>query len=454
MNTRLKIRLTFLGIIAIVVLASFICYPKILNTFFQKLGIEYQNPFKIHLGLDLQGGTHLIYQADLSKIDSSEQKVSMEGVRDVIERRVNAFGISEPVVQIAQKNRLIVELAGVKNINQAIKMIGETPYLEFEEEITWEEMKKEIEASGQPLPEKQPQGPYFKPTSLTGRHLKRADVSFDPNTHKPIVNLEFNDEGKKLFAEITERNVGELVAIYLDHLPISVPVVQEPIRDGKAIISGGTFEGPEGFKEAKTLAQRLNAGALPVPIKLISQQTVGASLGKISLEKSFFAAIVGLITLSLFMILYYRLPGLLAVISLGIYILIVISLFKLIPVTLTLAGIAGFILSIGMAVDANVLIFERMKEEMRADKPLTSAIEDGFARAWTSIRDSNLSTLIICLILFYFGTSIVEGFALTLGIGILVSMFSAIIITRTFLRIIAMTRISEHKRLFGSRIIE
>jgi preprotein translocase subunit SecD len=264
-----------------------------------------------------------------------------------------------------------------------------------------------------------------------------------------MVGLEFNDEGKKLFAEITERNVGKLVAIYLDHLPISVPVVNEVIRDGRAVISGGSFEGAEGLKEAKLLAQRLNAGALPVPIKLISQQSVGASLGKASLDKSFFAAIVGLIVLSLFMILYYRLPGLLAVFSLGIYIMIVISLFELIPITLTLAGIAGFILSIGMAVDANVLIFERMKEELRAGKPLSLAIEEGFVRAWTSIRDSNISSLIICLILFYFGTSIIEGFALTLGIGILISMFSAIIITRTFLRIIGGTRIGKYGILFG-----
>ena len=449
MNNRLKIRFTLLGIIAIAVLSGYACYPKIFDMPLKKLGIEYQNPLKIHLGLDLQGGTHLIYQADLSKIDSNEQKVSMEGVRDVIERRVNAFGISEPVVQISQKNRLIVELAGVKDIGQAIKMIGETPYLEFEEEISWEEIKKQIEAAGQPLPEKEPQGPFFQPTSLTGRHLKRADVSFDPQTHKPMVSLEFNDEGKKLFAEITERNVGKLVAIYLDHLPISVPVVNEPIRDGKAVISGGSFEGAEGLKEAKLLAQRLNAGALPVPIKLISQQSVGASLGKASLDKSFFAAIVGLIVLSLFMIIYYRLPGLLAVFSLGIYIMIVVSLFELIPITLTLAGIAGFILSIGMAVDANVLIFERMKEELRLGKPLTLAIEEGFVRAWTSIRDSNISSLIICLILFYFGTSIIEGFALTLGIGILISMFSAIIITRTFLRIIGGTRIGKYGRLFG-----
>jgi len=444
MNNRKKIWLTFLGILVIGILAGLVSWPKGPDISIHKWGIDYDKELKIHLGLDLQGGTHLVYQADLSQIKEKDYSEAMEGVRDVIERRVNMFGVSEPVIQIAQKDRLIVELAGVKDISKAIKMIGDTPSLDFREEISEEELKEIIKSSGQEVPKEMPSGPYFKPTGLSGKQLNRADISFDPQTHEPEVILEFNDEGKKLFAEITERNVQKIVAIYLDNVPISTPVVQEPIRDGRAVISGKFT-----LDEAKLLVRRLNAGALPVPIKLISQQTIGASLGKDSLQKSLLAGIIGLIILAFFLIIYYRLPGLLAVIALGLYILIVISLFKLIPVVLTLAGTAGFILSIGMAVDANVLIFERMKEELRSGKSLGVAIEEGFKRAWSSIRDSNASTLIVCAILFGFGTGLIKGFALTLGIGIVMSMFSAIIITRTFLRIFATAKMEKRLWLFG-----
>jgi preprotein translocase subunit SecD len=242
--------------------------------------------------------------------------------------------------------------------------------------------------------------------------------------------LEFNDEGKTLFAEITKRNVGKPVAIYLDNSPISVPRVNEPITDGRAVISGNF-----SIQDAKLLAQRLNAGALPVPVQLVSQQTVGATLGGESLKQSLFAGMIGLIAVAFFMILFYRLPGLFAVVALLIYGVIVLFLFKYIPVTLTLSGIAGFLLSIGMAVDANVLIFERMKEEVRDGKPLDLSIQEGFKRAWSSIRDGNLSTLITCFILAWFGTSMIRGFAITLSVGILVSMFSAIVITRQFLKV-------------------
>ncbi len=397
----------------------------------------YTKPFK--LGLDLQGGTHLVYEADMSKIEPSDRENALEGVRDVIERRVNLFGVSEPVVQVDMSGghyRLIVELAGVKNVADAIKMIGKTPFLEFKEERSKAETDKILAA--------QKEGkmlgidPYFKSTGLDGRMLKRADVQFSQSMGEPEVVFQLNSEGKKLFAQITKRNVGKKVAIYLDGLPISVPVVNEEINSGEARITGNFT-----IDKAKELAQRLNAGALPVPIKLISQQTVGASLGKISLDKSLKAGILGFILVALFMVLYYRLPGFLAVLSLGVYGIFILALFKLFSVTMTLAGIAGFILSVGMAVDANVLIFERMKEELKKGKNLGNAMEEGFRRAWSSIRDGNISTLITAFILYGVGVSFVKGFALTLSIGVLTSMFTAVVFTRQLLILIAGTRINK-----------
>ncbi|MBT5338568.1 protein translocase subunit SecD [Candidatus Falkowbacteria bacterium] len=301
-----------------------------------------------------------------------------------------------------------------------INKTEERPIIEYD--VAQVQIKKMVETEILP-----PQEPW-KNTELTGKHLKNARVEFDPNTNFPEVALVFNDEGKDLFAEVTKRNVGKPVAIFLDGEPISVPRVNEQISGGEAIITGD-FD----IQEAKLLSQRLNAGALPVPIDLISQQTVGASLGADSLQKSLFAGIVGLILVALFMIIYYRLPGLLAVLALLIYGVIILFIFKAIPVTLTLAGIAGFILSVGMAVDANVLIFERLKEELRMGKPLGTAIDEGFKRAWTSIRDGNVSTLITCFILAWFGTSMIKGFAITLGIGVILSMFSAVVVTRQLL---------------------
>ncbi|MEK7516348.1 MAG: protein translocase subunit SecD, partial [Patescibacteria group bacterium] len=276
-----------------------------------------------------------------------------------------------------------------------------------------------------------PSSPW-RATGLGGKQLESASVIFDPTTGEPQVSLNFNSEGKALFAEITTRNVGKLLAIFLDGQPISIPRVSEPITGGSAIVSG-TFD----IREAKLLAQRLNAGALPVPITLVSQQTVGASLGKSSLDRSLFAGLIGFAIVALFMVLYYRLPGLLAVGALVSYATLLLALFKFIPVTLTLAGIAGFILSIGMAVDANVLIFERLKEELRLKKTIGLAVDEAFRRAWPSIRDGNLTTLLSCAVLFWFSESLVRGFALTLGIGVLVSMFSAISVTRVFLKMIA-----------------
>lgn len=390
-------------------------------------------PFRF--GLDLQGGTHLIYEADLGGVSSPEQYDSMQGLRDVIERRVNIFGVTEPIVQVEKRKdqyRLIVELAGVKDIKEAIRMIGETPFLEFREVKPGEELKEGV------MPE-------FIATPLNGRFLERAQVDFDQTTYKPLISLQFNDEGARLFEEITERNVDKPLAIYLDGYPISAPNVREKISGGKAQITGNFT--PE---EAKILVGRLNSGALPVPIKLISQQSVEASLGRDSFAKSIDAALYGFAAVAVFMVFWYRLPGLIAVAALVIYVSILLAIFKILPVTLTAAGIAGFVLSLGMAVDANILIFERVKEELRAGKNLTEAVSEGFLRAWTSIRDSNVSSIITSIILYWFGTSMVRGFALTLGIGVLVSMISAITISRTFLFAVISPRMASWRFLFLS----
>ncbi len=417
-------------------LAGNLIYPQALNI------PGFPNiPFK--LGLDLQGGTHLIYEADLSKVESENYGISMQGLRDVIERRVNLFGVQEPVVQTqetADQYRLIVELAGITDPDEAIKMIGQTPYLEFQEE---KENYNEVITQNQKVIETETgefQDP-FQPTSLTGKYLEKAEVNFDQTTMKPLVLLQFNSEGAKIFEELTSKNIGKLLPISIDGIIISAPVVQEVISGGKAQISGNFT-----VEEAKSLARNLNAGALPVPIKLISQQTVGPTLGKISLEESLKAGALGFLAVILFMIIFYRLPGFLASIALIIYLALVLSVFK--PVTLTLAGIAGLILSIGMAVDANILIFARMREELRSGKSLSQSIEEGFNRAWPSIRDGNLTTLIVAAILFGFGTSFIKGFALTLSLGILISMFSAIIITKNFLRCFVNTKLERVKSLW------
>lgn len=405
-------------------------------------------PFK--LGLDLQGGTHLIYEADLSDIEKEDYSSAMQGLRDIIERRVNFFGVAEPVVQTqeaAGQHRLIVELAGIKEPAEAIKMIGQTPFLEFREEKAEEETQKILdkkkELEGKNFEEIQEiedwqlalEDPYFKSTSLTGKYLKKADLGFDQNTGRSLILLQFNDEGAKIFEELTSKNVSKRLAIYIDNILLSAPVVQEAISGGKAQISGDFT-----LESAKELVRNLNAGALPVPIKLISQQSVGPTLGAISLEKSLKAGLFGFLAIIIFLIIFYRFSGFLASLALGIYIALILGLFKLIPVTLTLAGIGGFILSIGMAVDANILIFSRLREELKEEKSFTISLEEGFRRSWPSIRDGNITTLIVALILFWFGTSFIKGFALTLSIGILVSMFSAIFITRTFLRIFVGTR--------------
>jgi len=666
LNPRTKIRIYLVIIAVVAVLGGLLDYPKLFDNgvdfLNSKIGLQiphfYNLPF--HLGLDLQGGTQLIYQADMSQVPSSDRNDSLEGVRDVIERRVNAFGVAEPLIQTTKEGdnyRIIAELAGVTDVKDAIKMIGETPLLEFKEvdnspktlsadqkkemdtynatakttantilkqvlaapdtfsdvakaksediatqttggdigyvgatgtnseffkalqsidqgkvyngvientsgynilkkgetkndtqvkanhllicykgadsctqETSKEDALKKIQElkkeatpanfvdlvkknSTEPgastgggdwgyfsrgqmvkpfedavfnmkvgeisdvvetqfgyhliykvdqkdvptyqayriLLKKKTEADYisgdnYKYTGLSGKDLKSASVSFDPNTNEPQVSLEFTDTGKTLFADITGRNVGKVVGIFLDGQAISLPRVNEKISDGKAVITGKF-----GLDEAKTLARRLNAGALPVPIELVSQQTVGASLGQAFIQKSLYAALLAFMLIAIFMIAYYRLPGLLSIIALIIYTIINVVIFKSIPVTLTLSGIAGFVLSVGMAVDANVLIFERMKEELGLGKPLGSALEEGFKRAWPSIRDSNLTTLISCFFLYWFGTSMIRGFALTLFIGVVISMFSAMIITRIFLTTVIGWKWTNASWLFPSK---
>jgi protein-export membrane protein SecD len=437
-----RLYLTFLLILLLTAGAVYLDLPQGSKINLKPLKINFDHPFKLNLGLDLQGGTHLVYQGDLKDIPGDAQSDAMASARDVIERRVNGFGVSEPLVQVSGTDRIIIELPGVKDINQAISLIGQTPFLEFREE-TGAQPNVTPDANGNVTVNPDD---IFKPTGLSGKQFKRATLEFDQRTGLPQIALQFDAEGTKLFSDITTRNIGKRIAIFLDGEILSAPTVNTAITDGRAIISG-QFK----VSAAKELVTRLNSGALPVPIKLISQQNVGATLGLQSVQKSVAAGLIGFAIVALFMIIYYRLPGVLAVIALAIYTFLSLAIFKLFSITLTLAGIAGFILSIGMAVDANILIFERMKEELRKGKTLQQAVEDGFNRAWLSVRDSNFSSLITTFILGYFGSSIIRGFAITLALGILVSMFTAIIVTRTFLRLLVGHNILVNHRLYGIR---
>ena len=550
---------TKLTLIALLALAAVVfALPQYPATF---PAVSFLKSIPYRLGLDLQGGAHLVYQADTSRVQEQDKESAINGVRDVIERRINAFGVSEPLVQTNQAGeayRVIVEMAGVFDVQEAIRQIGETPLLEFKtqnptttaaltpdeqqrldddneaarvkahealqkardpqadfaalakeysedqgskeqggslgwaregmfvpefEKAIFQDLKKgEITkepvqsqfgyhiikkideraldvAKGEPDKEVlsshmlfrtktaadvHPPAEAWVNTNLSGKQLKRASVQFNQQTGEPHVSLEFNDEGAELFAKLTGEHVGEQIAIFLDGSVISAPTVQEKIEGGQAVITGNFT-----LKDSKELAQRLNAGALPVPITLIAQTTVGPTLGVASLQQSLKAGLIGILVVVFFMIFYYRVPGLIATVALLVYAAFVLTVFKLMSVTLTLAGIAGFILSVGMAVDANVLIFERLKEELRAGKELTAAVDEGFKRAWTSIRDSNISSLITAGILTWFGSSVIKGFAITLGIGILVSMFTAITVSRLFLHAVTLTRVRRFVRLFA-----
>jgi preprotein translocase subunit SecD len=395
----------FLAIIIVVaIVAGFFVYPK-------WIGAQWQ-PW--HLGLDLVGGSHLVYQIDLSKVAAADQDSVIAGLRDVIEKRVNLFGVSEPQVYTSRSGnsaQLIVDLAGVKNISDAIKQIGQTPLLDF----------REVQQNGSST--------QYVYTNLTGQYVTGAQLIFDPNTGAPEVQVSFNKDGTDIFAKMTAANVGKPLAIFLDNQLIEAPTVQEAIPNGQAVISGNFT-----LASAQQLVSRFNAGALPAPITLVNQQTVSPTLGSNSLREMIVAALAGTLLVMLFMIFYYRLLGLFAALALVIYVVLTLAVFKIIPVTMSLSGLAGFILTIGMAVDANILIFERIKEELKRGLPKHSAIEEGFRRAWPSIRDSNVSTIITAVILYYFTSSFVQGFALTLFLGVLVSLFSAITTTRLFLR--------------------
>lgn len=385
----------------------------------------FKKDFSTKYGLDLSGGTHLVLEADMTHIPGSDRDNAFQSARNVVERRINLYGLSEPVIQNSKMSgtyRIIVEIPGVTDIGKAIDLIGRTAQLNFYEEASG---ASRIATPSSIL------DIWSTPTSLSGKNLKKSEVVFDPKTGKPEVSLEFDSEGAKQFEEITRKNVGKTVAILLDNELLSAPRVNEAIPGGKAVIQGNFT-----LDEAKRLSISLNAGALPVPLKVIEQRNIGATLGEESIHRSLMAGAIGLFIVAVFMIVNYGLLGIVADVALLVYSLLAFAIFKIIPVTLTLAGIAGFILSIGMAVDANILIFERMREEIRWGKDNLTALKLGFDRAFPSIRDSNISSLITCGILYWFGTGIVRGFAITLAIGILVSLFSAITVTRTFLKMI------------------
>ncbi len=417
------------------------------------------NALGMRLGLDLSGGIHLVYEADLSQIGEGEDPAqAMQGAIEIIQKRVDAYGVTEPIIQKQGENRISVQLPGVRNMEEAVSLIGQTAQLDYREMV--------YDSNGNPVPDENGQPTWIPATAvdssgqnvpLTGKYLKRnTQVVIDETTNEPRVAFEFNDEGANLFQQITGRLIGKPLGIFLDNRLISAPTVKSQIG-AKGVIEN------IGLEEAQNLAILLNAGALPVPLGHWEHGTflsgpavedqVDPTLGADSLRKSLIAGVIGLALVILFMMFYYRLPGVMAGLALLMYCVLVLAAFKLIPVTLTLSGIAAFIVSIGMAVDANVLIFERMKEELRAGRTLGGAIETGFSRAWPAIRDSNLTTLIVCAILYWMGNQFAEprvmGFALTLAVGVLLSMFSAIAITKTFLRPYVGSKLESRLWLFG-----
>ena len=422
--------------------AVVILIASVLIGFFVYTTTGTEGRFDFKLGLDLSGGTHLVYRADTSKLVPAEVQESLTALRAVIERRVNAFGVGEPIVQTQQggalgtgEHRLVVELPGITDVDEAVRLIGQTPLLEFK--LVKDGFENAlVDELGLPNPE------AFVDTGLTGALLSRSALEFGSGSQvglaEPVVRVDFNSEGSQIFSDLTRDNVGKFIAIFLDGALISAPVVQAHITGGTAIISGN-FDADS----AKELVRNLNLGALPVPIELLSTQTIGATLGEEAVEAGVVAGIVGFVALAVFMILWYRLPGVVAVTSLVIYIIMMLAVFKLVPVVLTAAGIAAFILSVGLAVDANVLIAERMKEELAAGKKAEAAIREGFKRAWTSIRDSNTTSIISAIILFWFGTSLIKGFALVFGIGVALSMISAVSVSRTFLLALGMSEESK-----------
>jgi len=416
-------------IIIVAVFAILIDIPKGPNFFGKDI--------KTHLGLDLQGGTELIYQADLSK--SNKKSEDLNNLISVFRQRIDGLGVAEPSIQQQGSDQILIQLPGITDIDKAIETIGQTYELIFmtttEDASTGKQLQDYYESS-YTYPS------YWKASDLTGSDLQKAEITYQSaqtgGTSEPVVSITFNNAGKAKFASLTKDNLNKQIAIVLDNKIVSAPTVQSEITEGKAVITGSN-----DVKEAKKLADRLNEGVLPIPAKVIAQQNIGATLGEQSIKMSLTAGVIGLILIGLFMVIHYKLPGFVAVVALVFYSILSLAIFKIIPVTMTMAGIAGFILSIGMAVDANILIFERTREELRNGKEIATAIEEGFRRAWNSIRDSNLSTIITCIILFYFGTGLIKGFALTLALGVIISMFTAITASRTFLILLSKTSIKK-----------
>jgi len=394
-------------------------------------GKKFSKKFRNHYGLDLKGGSHLVFRADISKLKKEDIDDAIISARNIIEKRINYFGVSEPSIRTlkaGKERRIVVDLPGISDVNKAATLIGETAQLSFKEEGNFSPK----EATTTPLILR-----LNKPTDLTGADVKKASVTFGTNNGSPQVALEFTAKGAKKFAAITKRNVGKPLGIFIDNAPISAPTVQQPITGGHAVITGKFTT-----KEAKKLAIAINSGALPVPIKLIEQKSIGPTLGAKQVKASVFAGMVGLVAVLVFMVSYYGRLGVIATMALTIYALISLAIFRLIPVVLTLSGVAGFILSIGMAVDSNILIFERIQEEIRKGKDFAIAIRLGFGRAIDAIKDANLTTLLVAFILFnplnwdflpQFG--MVRGFALTLAIGVATSLFTGVVITKRLIDI-------------------
>jgi preprotein translocase subunit SecD len=425
-----KIKLKVLGVILLVAASIFIYYTL---------------PFT--MGLDIQGGTRLVLQVESGK-SSVPAEEALSGVIAVVRNRVDGLGVAEPIIQRKGDSQVIVELPGIKDADHAIKILGETAQLEFveaewaptdEKLLTPDKIralygdnarlaKVEDGKDGRAASERLI---VLKSTVLTGADLKGAWPSVDQYGN-PVVDIEFNSKGAGTFANVTERSVGRPIAIILDKKVISAPSVREPIPSGKAQISGGFT-----VQQMHDLVVQLRGGALPVPVSVVETKIVGPTLGRDSLDKSIFAGIIGIITIVLFMTAYYRLPGFLASLALGIYFFLTIAVLCIFRTTLTLPGVAGFLLSIGMAVDANIIIFERLKEELNSGKKLRMAVETSFHKAFSTILDANVTTLIGAFTLFWLGTGTIKGFAVTLSAGIIVSMFTAIVITRFFLELMS-----------------
>ena len=405
---------------------------------FTLFGKQYYKTFELKKGLDIQGGIQIVLEADMSNIAQENKKEALTAAQEIILRRVDMYGLAEPTVKTLITDtsyRIIVELPGIENPEDALLLVGQTAQLEFAL-IDMQALTIDPSTEADQIATQSAQ-PTLVPTGLTGASLKRAVVQSDPQTGQPLVAIEFNEEGRKLFADITTKHTGEQLAILIDGYPIMAPTIQDAIVTGQATITGGFTH-----DEAQSLKIQLNAGALPVPISVLEQKTVAASLGQESIQKSIFAGLVGIALVMVFMTLYYGTKGIIASIALLIYAILTVAIYKIIGVTVTLPGIAGLLLSIGMAVDANILIFERMKEELRLNKPFKIALELGFGRAWDSIKDANLATIITALILinpmefsFLNSGGMVRGFGITLLIGVMLSLFTGVLVTRTLMRL-------------------